>query len=344
MDEKYMKRCIELARKGMGAVAPNPMVGSVIVHNGTIIGEGYHRQYGKEHAEVNAVASVREEKLLRDATLYVNLEPCFHFGKTPPCSELILEKEIPKVVIGSADPNPVSGGGMKQLREKGVEVVHGILEKECLELNRRFITFQKEKRPWILLKWAKTEDGFIDVERKPGDTPGVNWITGPEARQWVHRWRSEEMAILVGTRTALVDDPELTVRHWQGRDPVRMVIDREGKLPGDLKLFNDRAETWVFTNHPKPGRNRIQFIGVGPEEDYIDRILRHLYESDVSSMMVEGGTATLNSFIDKGLWDEARVFTGRKEFGRGIPSPEISNTPRSSRMAGPDLLEIFRNG
>ena len=338
-----MRRCLELAGRGMGTTAPNPMVGSVIVHQDRIIGEGYHQEFGAAHAEVNAIASVKDPSLLTDSTLYVNLEPCSHFGKTPPCSMLIIEKEIPRVVIGTADSNPVSGGGIKQLEENGIDVRTGILEEECLSLNKRFFTYHQEKRPWILLKWAQTEDGFIDVIRKDDTPAGVNWITGSEARQWVHKWRSEEQAILVGTRTALLDNPELTVRDWHGRNPLRLVIDREGILPGHLNLFNDSADTCVFTSKPVSDHDRVKYVKVNREEDYLEAILKYLFSAEVVSLLVEGGAALLNSFIKKGIWDEARVFTGKKKFGTGISAPEIQYTPREELSVGGDQLQIFRN-
>jgi diaminohydroxyphosphoribosylaminopyrimidine deaminase/5-amino-6-(5-phosphoribosylamino)uracil reductase len=343
MDEYYMKRCLELAGKGIGSSRPNPMVGCVIVCREQIIGEGYHRAYGEAHAEVNAIASVRNSGLLAESTLYVNLEPCSHFGKTPPCSELILENRIPRVVVGTADPNPVVGGkGLKHLEENGTEVQRGVLEAECLDLNKRVFTYHEKKRPWILLKWAQTEDGFIDIRRGDADTEGVNWITGKEARQWVHKWRSEEQAILVGTRTAMIDNPELTVRDWEGENPLRVVIDRKGILPGHLKIFNDEADTLVFTSVPRSDFERVKFFEVPMEQNYPEAILGQLYESEISSIMVEGGAQLLKSFIDSGIWDEARVFTGKKKFGTGLPAPSIPADPVRKLNAGNDLLEIFK--
>ncbi len=344
MDEYYMARCLDLARKGFGATAPNPMVGCVIVCGDRIIGEGYHRACGEAHAEVNALASVKDPGLLTDSTLYVNLEPCSHFGKTPPCSGLIIEKMIPRVVIGSLDPNPLVGGkGIRQMEKKGIKVSSGVLEGDCLELNKRFFTFHLKKRPYILLKWARTKDGFIDRHRQEGEPEGVNWITGKEARQWVHKWRSEEQAILVGTRTAAIDNPELTVRNWKGRNPLRLVIDREGKLPDHLNVFNGEADTLVFTSKPKENRDRVKYIIVPEGHDYITFLLDHLYDQEIQSLLVEGGAALFGSFIGAGLWDEARVFTGDRNFGKGIPSPELSAGPVEQLFPGGDLLEIYRN-
>ncbi len=356
MDELYMARCIELARKGVGVTAPNPMVGCVIVHEDRIIGEGYHQEYGQAHAEVNAIASVKETELLEDSTLYVNLEPCSHFGKTPPCSWLIIEKGIRNIVIGSMDPNPlIAGNGVRQLEENSCTVQSGILEKECLNLNKRFFTYHKKKRPWILLKWARTKDGFIDRERggiedRGGlEERGVNWITGKHARQLVHKWRSEVQSILVGTHTALVDDPELTVRDWQGKNPLRLVIDRKGILPEPLKLFNGKTDTLVFTSSDAynsagvKNRKNLEYVLLPDEKDYLPLILKHLYKLEIQSIMIEGGAALLNSCIESGLWDEARVFTGDVSFGSGVPSPEIPGEPSETLSEGPDRLEIFRN-
>lgn len=345
-----MRRCLELAEKGRGKTAPNPMVGSVVVHKGRIIGEGYHEGYGLPHAEVNAIASVKDEGMLRDSILYVNLEPCSHFGKTPPCSALILEKGIPEVVIGAGDPNPVSSGGMAVLESKGVRVSSGILEEKCLELNRRFYTFQRERRPWILLKWAQSADGYMDIHRQPGDDPGVNWITGRQARQLVHRWRAEEMAVLVGTRTAKLDNPELTVRDWNGRNPLRLVIDRAGILDPGSKLFNDAADTVVFTSETADLKarkdsphSRVRYVAVPEGADYPEAISDYLVSEGCISLMVEGGAGLLGSFIGRGLWDEARVFTGTKNFGAGVKAPDVPGLAFSIEMIDQDSLEVYRN-
>lgn len=339
-----MRRCLELGRKGLGSTAPNPLVGCVIVHSGRIIGEGYHRAFGEAHAEVNAIASVKESGLLPESTLYVNLEPCAHYGKTPPCTALILEKKIPGVVIGTPDPNPlVKGKGIACLEDGVVQVKQGVLESECRGLNKRYFTFHQEKRPWILLKWAKSRDGFMDRNREGKDPGGVNWITGKEARQWVHRWRSEEQAILVGTRTARIDDPELTVRDWEGNNPLRLIIDRKGTLPGGLKLFNDDADTLVFTSKPASPRKGVKYVEVPLEEDYLSFILSHLHDIGIQSLLVEGGATLLNSFLEQGIWDEARVFTGVPEFSSGIASPRIQVSPEEKIYLGGDLLEIYRN-
>jgi diaminohydroxyphosphoribosylaminopyrimidine deaminase/5-amino-6-(5-phosphoribosylamino)uracil reductase len=343
-DMAFMDRCLELAGKGLGSTAPNPMVGCVLVAGNRIIGQGYHREYGGPHAEVNAIASAEAEDQLSACTLYVNLEPCSHYGKTPPCSKLIIDRGIPRVVIGTRDPNQVvSGKGISRLRDHGAEVVVGIREKECLELNRRFFTYHGKNRPYIILKWAETKDGFIDRERTPGTRGSINWITGSRERQLVHKWRSEEQAILVGTRTALVDDPELTVRDWSGRQPLRLVIDRHGKLPGSLKLLDGKIPTVVFSEKDlKPAKN-IRPVKFAGDPDLVDGILAFLHENEIQSMIVEGGRETLNRFIHRNLWDEARVFTGGRSFGKGIRAPQLAGGASADFQIGNSLLSIYRN-
>ena len=343
-DGMYMDRCLELARKGLGAVAPNPMVGSLLVAGGKIIGEGYHREFGGPHAEVNAIASVRQRELLSSATLYVNLEPCIHYGKTPPCAELILEKGIPRVIVGTRDPNrEVSGRGISLLREHGVSVSLGTRKEACGELNRRFFCQHVNHRPYIILKWAETRDGFLDRIRKPETHGNINWITGSRERQLVHKWRSEEQAILVGTRTAFMDDPALTVRDWSGRQPLRLVIDRRGELPGSLKLLDGKHPTVLFSErNAKPLRN-VRIVNVSPAADMLDEILSYLYENQIQSLMVEGGLATLQGFIQRNLWDEARVFTGEQLFGNGIRAPELPVGATEKHLMESSLLGIYRN-
>ena len=343
-DRDYMDRCLELARKGLGSTAPNPMVGCVLVAGGRIIGEGYHREYGKAHAEVNAIQSVKNAELLASSTLYVNLEPCSHHGKTPPCSGLIMESGIPRVVIGTRDPNQlVSGRGISLLTDHGVAVTLGIRDKECQELNRRFFTHHENNRPYIILKWAETKDGFIDRERTPGTSGSINWITGTMERQLVHKWRSEEQAILVGTRTALTDDPELTVRDWSGRQPLRLVIDRQGKLPGSLKLLKGDTPTVIFSEKAlKPAENMRQ-VRITGDRDMIDGILVYLYDNEIQSLIVEGGRETLEGFIKRNLWDEARVFTGDQLFKGGIKAPRLTGKASKELQIGNSILSIFRN-
>ena len=240
-DEVFMQRCLELAGNGLGYVAPNPMVGAVVVHKGEVIGEGYHRQFGQAHAEVNAIQAVKDSSLLEESTLYVNLEPCVHTGKTPPCTDLILAKKIPSVVIGTPDPNPlVQGKGIEKLIKSGIQVTTGIIEDACRDLNKRFFTFHKLKRPYIILKWAQTKDGFIDIKRKAGESIGVNWITSPLSRDLVHKWRSEEQGIMAGTHTVIMDNPHLNVRHWNGKNPVRIVLDRSLKIPKHFHVLDNK--------------------------------------------------------------------------------------------------------
>jgi diaminohydroxyphosphoribosylaminopyrimidine deaminase/5-amino-6-(5-phosphoribosylamino)uracil reductase len=343
-DIEFMDRCLELALKGLGNTAPNPMVGCVLVAGGKIIGQGYHREYGRAHAEVNAIKSVKHPDLLASSTLYVNLEPCAHHGKTPPCSDLILDKRIPRVVVGTMDPNKaVSGKGISRLCDHGVEVSVGIRKSECLELNRRFFTHHQINRPYIILKWAETKDGFIDRDRKPGTGGNINWITGPLERQLVHKWRSEEQAILVGTRTALMDDPELTVRDWSGRQPLRLVIDRKGILPGSLKLLDGKIPTIIFSERSiMPGEN-IRQVKIPGDRDMLDGILDFLYQNEIQSLIVEGGRATLEGFIRRNLWDEARVFVGDQLFGSGIRAPRLEASASERHQIAGSILRIFRN-
>jgi diaminohydroxyphosphoribosylaminopyrimidine deaminase/5-amino-6-(5-phosphoribosylamino)uracil reductase len=343
-DIEFMDRCLELAHKGLGNTAPNPVVGCVLEAGGRIIGQGYHREYGEAHAEVNAIQSVKKAEWLTSSTLYVNLEPCSHHGKTPPCSDLILDMGIPRVVVGTIDPNKaVSGRGISRLRDHGVEVSVGIREKECLELNRRFFTYHANKRPYIILKWAETKDGYIDRERTPGTNGHINWITGTLERQLVHKWRSEEQAILVGTRTALTDDPELTARDWSGRQPLRLVIDRKGKLPGSLKLLDGKTPTVVFSERALEPAENIRKVKIPGDQDMVDGILDFLYHNEIQSLIVEGGRVTLEGFIKRNLWDEARVFTGEQQFISGIRAPRIEAEAMEKYQVAGSMLSIFRN-
>ena len=341
--EKYIKRCIELAQNGLGTTYPNPMVGSVIVHENQIIGEGWHQKAGEPHAEVNAIKAVADETLLKKSTIYVSLEPCSHFGKTPPCSDLIVAMGIKNVVIGTIDPfAKVAGRGIKKLMDAGCKVQVGILDKECQELNRRFFTFHKEKRPYIILKWAQTVDGFIAPEKKDEQRPV--WITNKYSGQLVHKWRSEEAGILVGTTTALDDNPSLNVRKWTGKDPVRLVVDRELKISKDAALFDQTQKTIVITeknvenNSPQLLFEKIEF-----SENIAAEICRICHKNEIQSVIIEGGRNTLQQFIDRKLWDEARIFTGNTSFGKGTPAPVFSAKKISENMIEGDRLEIFRN-
>lgn len=341
-DKYYMQRCISLAKKGLGNVAPNPMVGCVIVYNNTIIGEGFHQQYGKAHAEVNAINKVKDKSLLTKSTLYVNLEPCAHFGKTPPCANLIVKHKLKRVVIGCIDSySEVAGKGIEHLKANGIDVVVGVLKKESLFLNRRFFTFYEKKRPYIILKWAKTKDGFIDIDRtKESNT--TNWITTPKSKQLVHKWRSEESAILVGTNTAINDNPALTTREWAGKNPIRMVLDANNRLPKNLKILDKSVPTVVFSNHNHIDNN-IVYHKVNNQKNIIDEVLNYCYLNKVQSVIVEGGAQTLNGFIEKNIWDEARIFTGNKSFNIGLKSPKIDTKPTHNIKIDTDTLTITFN-
>ena len=337
----FMQRCLELALLGMGDVAPNPMVGCVIVYEGKIIGEGYHEKYGQAHAEVNAVRSVKNPELLSKSTLYVSLEPCAHFGKTPPCSDLIIESCIPRVVIGTVDPfAKVSGKGIEKMRAAGIEVEVGLLENECRELNRRFFTFHEKKRPYILLKWAQTLDGFIDTDRS--ETQHPTWITNTLSKRLVHRQRSEESAILIGTNTAQYDNPALTVREWMGNQPVRMVIDRTRRLNSNLTIFDQKSPTWVFTDVECEDTENVKFITLDFKQDILPQMLAELYKRDILSVVVEGGSILLDSFLSHELWDEAFVYTGNQFFGKGVAAPHISGEVVAFEQLDECKLHVLR--
>jgi len=342
VEEKYMARCIELARGGEGNTAPNPMVGAVIVHKGKIIGEGFHRKCGEAHAEVNAVASVRDEALLRDSTIYVSLEPCSHYGKTPPCAELIIRKGIPRVVVGTLDPFPeVSGRGVRMLREAGIEVVTGVLEEEARALNPAFMTFQIRKRPYVYLKWAQSADGFIDIRREDASVPSV-LLSSAETLRRVHRLRSEVAAIMVGTRTALLDNPSLTVRHWAGRSPVRVVLDRTLKLPVGSHLLDGAVPTLVFTAVEVESRPNVEYVQIDFGQEVLSQVLQYLYGQNLNSLMVEGGAELLESFLDAGLWDEAWVETAPVVLGAGVKAPAVPGVLTGTEQRHGHLLETWK--
>lgn len=322
-EEKYMHRCIELARNGLCNVSPNPMVGAVIVCNGRIIGEGYHIRCGEAHAEVNAIRSVKDESLLKQSTIYVSLEPCSHYGKTPPCADLIIEKQIPRIVIGCRDPfSKVAGRGIQKLRDADREVIVGVLENECRHLIRRFITFNTLHRPYITLKWAESADGFIDINRTDGQ-PVV--LSTPLTSMLVHKKRSESDAILVGRRTALLDNPSLSVRHWYGKNPVRLVIDKDLSLPPALHLFNDHIPTLVFTSAAHEKEKCTEYITLDSGKDLLPQMMEELYARGLQSLLVEGGAKLHQSFIDAGLWDEIFVEKARTVLHAGVKAPEIWN-------------------
>jgi diaminohydroxyphosphoribosylaminopyrimidine deaminase / 5-amino-6-(5-phosphoribosylamino)uracil reductase len=342
--ETYMRRCLELARHADGLTYPNPMVGSVIVHNGRIIGEGYHRKAGGPHAEVWAINSVKNPELLKESVLYVNLEPCAHFGKTPPCSVLIRQKQIPKVVVGCVDSfSEVSGKGIEMLRSSGIQVITGILENESRELNRRFFTFHEQKRPYIILKWAASRDGFLDIDREIVINNRPTWITNEHARRVVHLWRSREQAILVGSITALKDNPSLTVRDWSGKHPLRLILDRSNKLPDHLALFNGEAETIHFCGEIQDDSKQAEKVVLPKSKIPVLAMLDELYKRNIQSVIVEGGAQLFSAFIEMGLWDEARVFTGNVWFNNGIKAPVIHATPLQYENFSDSELFVYRN-
>lgn len=325
-EEKYMRRCLELARNGRCNVSPNPMVGAVIVHEGKIIGEGYHVRSGEAHAEVNAIRSVKNPALLKESTIYVSLEPCAHYGKTPPCADLIVEKQIPRIVIGCGDPfGKVAGRGIQKLRDAGREVIVGVLEEECRQLIKRFVTFHTLHRPYITLKWAESADGYIDRHRTGGQ-PEV--LSTPLTSMLVHKKRAESDAILVGTRTALLDNPSLTVRHWAGRNPVRVVLDRELSLPKDSHLFDGSVKTLVFTAKEHPARTNVEYIRTDYTKEVLPQLMDALYQRGLQSLLVEGGAQLLQSFINTGLWDETFVEKSDRFLHDGVKAPEISDKNR----------------
>jgi diaminohydroxyphosphoribosylaminopyrimidine deaminase/5-amino-6-(5-phosphoribosylamino)uracil reductase len=342
--EKYMKRCLELAKNGTGNVAPNPMVGCIIVADDKIIGEGYHIQYGKPHAEVNAIESVIDKSLLTISTLYVNLEPCSHHGKTPPCSEKIIKSGIKKVVIGAADSNPcVNGQGISNLKSAGIDVITGVIEEECRFLNRRFYTYFEKNRPYIILKWAQTADKFIDIERKEDFIPQPTIISGEFEHILDHKWRSEEQAIMVGRHTVEKDNPLLTNRNWVGKTPIRIILDKNLKIPSDYNIYNKKAQTIVFNSLKTEILNNIEYIKIDYEQDTIEQILKELFNRRILSVIIEGGRILLESFIKKNLWDEARIFETNKYFNTGVKAPEITKIPYEIKKLRDNYLKIYYN-
>ena len=334
----FMQRALDLAERGKGAVRPNPLVGCVLVHEGKIIGEGYHEQYGGPHAEVNAIASVTDPKLLAAATAYVSLEPCSHYGKTPPCANLLVEKGIKSVVVATLDPNPlVAGKGVKLLEEAGISVQVGLLEKEARWQNRRFFCQQEKHRPYLILKWAQTQDGFIARENFDS-----KWISSLQSRQLVHQWRAAEQAILVGKNTALHDNPRLNVRDWTGSDPIRVVLDSKLELPADLHLFDQQIPTLCYNtlkSETLPNLEWVQLPQLSPEA-----LLADLLARQIQSVLIEGGSQTITQFLAAGLWDEARVFTAPIQFERGISAPKLTQAPAESYAIGEDQLDIYYHG
>jgi len=338
-DELYMQRALELARLGKGNVSPNPLVGCVIVCGDKIIGEGWHQRYGEAHAEVNAIRSVHDKDLLKQSTVYVNLEPCSHTGKTPPCADLLIQSSAKKVVIANEDSNPlVAGQGIKKLKEAGVEVVTGVLAKQGHELNQRFFTFIEAGRPYIILKWAQTADGFIARENYES-----RWISNEFSRQLVHRWRSEEDAVLIGTKTAAHDNPHLSVRDWSGRNPTRIVIDRFLRLPKTLRLFDKSQKTICYNLLKHEEHENLVYIRLD-EVDFLDHLIHDLFKHKFQSLIVEGGALTLNLFLNLGIWDEARVFSSTQSFGTGIDAPHVTGNLISEEALGSDILKVYHHG
>ncbi|HET6991096.1 MAG TPA: bifunctional diaminohydroxyphosphoribosylaminopyrimidine deaminase/5-amino-6-(5-phosphoribosylamino)uracil reductase RibD [Bacteroidia bacterium] len=338
--EYFMQRCLDLARRGAGKVAPNPMVGCVIVCDGIIIGEGWHEQFGGPHAEVNAIRSVNDQRLLQQSTLYVSLEPCNHHGKTPPCTELIIEKQIPYVVVACLDINPqVKGKGIQNLIMNGIDVKVGVLEKEAQELNKRFFTSVSKHRPYIILKWAQSEDGFIDHDRDEKDERAI--ISSPESHLLVHQWRSDEAAILVGTNTVICDDPQLTVRLIDGRNPVRMTFDRLKRIPSAAKILDGTAPTIIFTEGAHYYTDRAEYIAIDFSNNPLAQVMHILHERKLESVLVEGGAALINKFLEQNLWDEARVFVATKKIGSGVKAPVIKTDFTAEEKVGIDKLYTY---
>jgi diaminohydroxyphosphoribosylaminopyrimidine deaminase/5-amino-6-(5-phosphoribosylamino)uracil reductase len=337
--EKYINRCIELAKNGLGTTYPNPMVGSVIVHDNKIIGEGWHKKAGEAHAEVNAINSVKDQSLLANSIIYVSLEPCNHYGKTPPCSDLIIEKKIPNVVVGTIDPfSLVAGNGIKKLKQSGKTVTVSINEKECTNLNKRFFTFHTKKRPYIILKWAESADGFIAPLLKENKNPV--WLSNEYSRQLVHKWRSEEQAILVGTNTVLQDNPSLTTRDWNGNNPVRIVIDKTLKIANESSVYDKNVKTIFITEvqNLKNSENCI-FENAIFDKSLPQSIANIIYKHNLQSVLIEGGTQTLQSFIDASLWDEARIFISEHKLINGIKAPIINkNNAKKTNILKDQLL------
>ncbi len=344
IDEIFMSRCLDIAKLGIARTAPNPMVGCVIVCDGKIIGEGYHRKFGEAHAEVNAINSVGNHELLKKSTLYVSLEPCSHFGKTPPCTDLIISKNIPRVVIGCVDSfSEVSGRGIKKLKQAGCDVTVGVLENESREINKRFFTFNEKKRPYIILKWAQTLDGFIDVVRNEDNKIEPTWITNETSRILVHKWRGQEPAIMIGTNTAEKDNPKLNVRDWTGTNPTRIVLDRQLRLSESLNIFDGTIRTIVFTEKDIESKKNIDYIKINFNKNIIPQILDYLYRIKIQSIIIEGGEKLIMSFVNQNMWDEARVFVGNKFFFNGIKAPVINCDINNEDDLFDSKLFVYRN-
>lgn len=340
-----MMRCLQLAKNGAGKTYPNPMVGSVIVHANRIIGEGWHEKAGGDHAEVIAIQSVQNKTLLSEAIIYINLEPCSHFGKTPPCADLIISSGIKNVIIGCQDPNSKVGGkGIERLKKEGLHVIVGICENECISLNKRFFSFHQKKRPYIILKWAQSKDGFIapeDTLRSTEKTPV--WITNGYSRQLVHKMRSQEESILVGTNTIMMDDPSLTTRDWEGNSPLRLVLDKNLKIPDSSVVLDDVDKTILLTSSNQPNNKKVEYEILNFETDIVPQISKLLYKRNIQSLIVEGGTKTIQSFINSNDWDEAVVFNGDVEFKKGVLAPNITDEGFIETTIKKDKVLYYKN-
>ncbi len=343
-NEDYMRFCFRLAEKGIADVAPNPMVGAIVVYQGEIIGQGYHEKYGRPHAEPNAINSVKNQALLKESTLYVNLEPCSHHGKMPPCVDLIIEKQIPQVVISNVDPNPqVAGRGIKKLEQAGVKVITGILPDEGWELNKRFFTYHTKKRPYILLKWAQSSDGFMDKIRENLSISPVIFSTS-ETQKLNHKIRAEETAILVGTNTILLDNPQLTNRLWEGKNPLRITFDCDNKIPLNARIFDESAQTLIFSKRTKKVNNFVNFVAVDFSKNILQQVMNELYTRKITSLIVEGGAQTLRSFMDENLWDEAKVEIAPFSLENGVRAPELNkNLLYKEEFIGENKLQYYKN-
>ncbi len=344
--EKYMQRAFELAQLGLGKVSPNPLVGCVIVKDGKIIGEGYHQQFGEPHAEANAINTVQDQSLIKGSQVIVSLEPCSHYGKTPPCADLLIEKEIGEIYISNIDPNPqVAGQGIKRLRKAGIKVTKGILEQKGSFINRRFFSQINKKRPYLILKWAQTQDGFL--ARKNYDS---KWISDEYSRKIGHKWRMEEDAILVGTNTAAYDNPSLNVRNWpvqpienKVRQALRTVIDKNLRLTAELNLFQGTQPTICFNCLKNDISGNTEYVMIADDQNFISNLLKELYNRNIQSLIIEGGSKTLSSFIGESLWDEARIFKSGKTFGEGIQAPTLEGSLISDNKLKDDTLTVLIN-
>lgn len=342
IDQYYMNRCIELALRGRGNVSPNPLVGAVIVVDNEIIAEGFHQKYGEPHAEVNAIKKIKNKDVLTTATIYINLEPCAHFGKTPPCASLLVTSKFKRVVIGMLDPNPlVSGKGIQMLTKANIATTVGILEAECEKINNRFITYHSKRRPYIVLKWAETSDGYIDLVRENEQPRTINWISQPTTQTITHQWRAHEQAILVGWKTILHDNPSLTTRAFYGKTPIRVVIDPALKSPKESIIFTDKLPLYVFNLKINDESTNKKFIQL--KDLTIQTILDTLFKLNISSVIIEGGKYTLEKFISSNLWDEARVIIGNPTFEKGLPAPKLNQCPQNEINIAGDRILYYSN-